>query len=62
MTPSLPTLPPEGDDPLASPRTTAPARPAALLWDFDGTLADTEPLWIAAEYDLIGRLGGSWSD
>ncbi|GAB2577468.1 HAD family hydrolase [Microlunatus antarcticus] len=39
-----------------------PARPAALLWDFDGTLADTEPLWIAAEYDLIGRLGGEWSD
>lgn len=37
-------------------------RPAALLWDFDGTLADTEPIWIRAEYDLIGRLGGSWSD
>ncbi|WP_170854061.1 HAD family hydrolase [Microlunatus flavus] len=39
-----------------------PARPAALLWDFDGTLADTEPIWIRAEYELIGRLGGSWSD
>jgi HAD superfamily hydrolase (TIGR01509 family) len=35
---------------------------AAALWDFDGTLADTEPLWIAAEYDLIGQLGGTWSD
>jgi hypothetical protein len=35
---------------------------AAALWDFDGTLADTEPLWIAAEYDLIGKLGGSWSE
>jgi HAD superfamily hydrolase (TIGR01509 family) len=35
---------------------------AAALWDFDGTLADTEPLWIAAEYDLIGKLGGTWSD
>jgi HAD superfamily hydrolase (TIGR01509 family) len=34
---------------------------AAALWDFDGTLADTEPLWIAAEYDLIGKLGGTWS-
>src|SRR3954466_7254444 len=44
------------------PATAAPTSPAALLWDFDGTLADTEPLWIAAEYDLIGRLGGSWSD
>lgn len=36
--------------------------PEAVLWDFDGTLADTEPLWIAAEYELIGRLGGTWSD
>jgi HAD superfamily hydrolase (TIGR01509 family) len=35
---------------------------AAALWDFDGTLADTEPLWIGAEYDLIDRLGGTWSD
>jgi HAD superfamily hydrolase (TIGR01509 family) len=34
---------------------------AAALWDFDGTLADTEPLWIAAEYDLIDKLGGTWS-
>ena len=31
---------------------------AAALWDFDGTLADTEPFWIAAEYDLISQLGG----
>ena len=35
---------------------------AAALWDFDGTLADTEPLWLAAEYELIGQLGGTWSD
>ena len=35
---------------------------AAVLWDFDGTLADTEPLWIAAEYELIDQLGGTWSD
>ena len=26
---------------------------AAALWDFDGTLADTEPLWIEAEFELI---------
>ncbi|HEY0239219.1 MAG TPA: HAD family phosphatase [Friedmanniella sp.] len=45
-----------------TPEPNVPARPAALLWDFDGTLADTEPLWIAAEYDLIGQLGGTWSD
>lgn len=33
----------------------------AALWDFDGTLADTEPLWIAAEFDLLNSLGASWS-
>jgi HAD superfamily hydrolase (TIGR01509 family) len=33
----------------------------AALWDFDGTLADTEPLWIDAEFELIGQLGGRWS-
>ncbi len=38
-----------------------PPIPAAVLWDFDGTLADTEPLWIEAEFELIGRLGGDWS-
>ena len=34
---------------------------AAALWDFDGTLADTEPIWIEAEFELIGQLGGEWS-
>jgi HAD superfamily hydrolase (TIGR01509 family) len=41
---------------------TTTATLAAVLWDFDGTLADTEPLWIAAEYELVDRLGGTWSD
>jgi HAD superfamily hydrolase (TIGR01509 family) len=39
--------------------TTAPL--AAVLWDFDGTLADTEPIWIEGEFELIGQLGGHWS-
>jgi HAD superfamily hydrolase (TIGR01509 family) len=34
---------------------------AAVLWDFDGTLADTEPLWVEAEFALIEGLGASWS-
>ncbi|GAA1430987.1 HAD family phosphatase [Microlunatus lacustris] len=42
--------------------TPTPAAPAAVLWDFDGTLADTEPLWIEAEYELITTLGGTWSE
>ena len=41
---------------------TTTSTPAAALWDFDGTLADTEPLWIAAEYDLVGKQGCTWSD
>ena len=36
--------------------------PAAVLWDMDGTLVDTEPYWIAAEYALIEEYGGTWSD
>ena len=35
--------------------------PAAVLWDMDGTLVDTEPYWISAETTLIESFGGSWS-
>jgi HAD superfamily hydrolase (TIGR01509 family) len=34
---------------------------AAVLWDMDGTLVDTEPYWIDAEFALADRHGGSWS-
>jgi HAD superfamily hydrolase (TIGR01509 family) len=37
-------------------------QPAAVLWDMDGTLVDTEPYWIAAEYELVHEFGGEWSD
>ncbi|WP_240311706.1 HAD family hydrolase [Nocardioides houyundeii] len=33
----------------------------AVLWDMDGTLVDTEPYWIAAEFALADRYGGTWS-
>ncbi len=36
--------------------------PAAVLWDMDGTLVDTEPYWIASEFDLISQHGGTWSE
>ena len=36
--------------------------PAAVLWDMDGTLVDTEPYWIAAEHDIVEEHGGTWSD
>lgn len=34
----------------------------AVLFDLDGTLVDTEPYWIEAEYELVARFGGSWSN
>jgi HAD superfamily hydrolase (TIGR01509 family) len=34
----------------------------AVLFDMDGTLVDTEPYWIAAEYALVESFGGVWSD
>ena len=36
--------------------------PAAVLWDMDGTLVDTEPYWIATEFALAEKYGGSWSE
>ena len=36
--------------------------PSAVLWDMDGTLVDTEPYWIEAEYALVGEHGGHWGD
>lgn len=34
---------------------------AAVLWDLDGTLVDTEHYWQAAEWRLAEGHGGSWS-
>ena len=39
------------------------ARPAAVLWDMDGTLVDTEPYWLEAETEVIAAHGsGVWTD
>lgn len=35
--------------------------PAAVLWDMDGTIVDTEPYWMSVEIDLISAHGGTWS-
>lgn len=45
----------------ASPVRRNVTRPAAVLWDMDGTLVDTEPLWIEAEHALVAEHGGTWS-
>nr|WP_281260193.1 HAD family phosphatase [Glaciihabitans tibetensis] len=35
--------------------------PAAVLWDMDGTLVDTEPHWMRAETALVESFGGVWT-
>lgn len=34
----------------------------AVLWDMDGVLVDSEPLWTIAEVELAAELGGDWDD
>ena len=45
--------------PSASPRN---ALPDAVLWDMDGTLVDTEPLWNEVQRRLVLAHGGTWSE
>lgn len=33
----------------------------AVLWDLDGTIVDTEPLWMAGEHLLAERYGAIWT-
>lgn len=35
--------------------------PAAVLWDMDGTIVDSEPYWMRAETELVESFGGVWS-
>ena len=34
--------------------------PAAVLWDMDGTLVDTEQYWMAAETEMMEAFGLPW--
>ena len=38
------------------------AEPKAVLWDFDGTLVDTEPLWAATEREMLAGYGVEWGE
>jgi len=57
--PAAETLSPPAAGPGSVPVQTV--LPAAVLWDMDGTLVDTEPYWIAAEHELVREHGGSWT-
>jgi HAD superfamily hydrolase (TIGR01509 family) len=35
---------------------------AAVLWDMDGTLVDTEPYWMRCEHAMAAKYGGTWTE
>lgn len=37
-------------------------RLAAVLWDMDGTLIDSEPAWIKAQARMVAEVGGTWTE
>jgi HAD superfamily hydrolase (TIGR01509 family) len=43
-----------------NPGAGAPGELAAVLFDMDGLLVDTEPIWNEVERRVMARLGGSW--
>ncbi len=40
---------------------TNPDIPQAVLWDLDGTLIDSEPLWHAEQQQFVEHAGGTWT-
>ncbi len=42
--------------------TTTNTFPATILFDHDGTLVDTEPVWAAAKVALAAEFGGTWTE
>jgi len=42
--------------------TSSAPLPPAVLFDLDGTLIDTEPVWMARERALAAAHGGSWTE
>jgi HAD superfamily hydrolase (TIGR01509 family) len=36
--------------------------PQAVLWDMDGTIIDSEPIWFIHQADIVREKGGYWDD
>jgi len=43
------------------PRDSSAVLPAAVLFDMDGTLVDTEPYWMRAEREIVAAHGATWT-
>jgi len=40
----------------------SPVPPLAVFWDYDGTLVDTQPIWLQVEKDIVASYGRVWTD
>ncbi len=40
---------------------TRDALPAAVIWDLDGTVIDSEDYWMTAEAEIVTSFGGTWT-
>ena len=47
---------------MSSGARRADHRAVAVLFDMDGLLIDSEPLWLAAETAVMARLGADWNE
>ena len=45
----------------SAPRPADASVPAAVLWDMDGTLVDTEPIWQDSQMQLTAEHGATWT-
>ncbi|MDI3330847.1 MAG: HAD family phosphatase [Micrococcus sp.] len=45
----------------AAGQRTPEEMPAAVFWDMDGTIVDTEPLWNESQRRLVEDAGGTWT-
>lgn len=51
---------PDSQPKLAEAPDTARGKLQAVMFDMDGLLVDTEPLWFEVESAVMTRLGGAW--
>ncbi len=53
---------PDGAGPDAAGSAPGDGGLQAVLFDMDGLLIDSEPLWFEVETDVMSRLGGTWTE